>query len=157
MSPDLWLIQPVSRDSFHAQQAIEYGTKVVGGINPKKAGTVHLDRPVFATVADAIRETGGLFKLRYPAISIRTDDNLLLQPMPGMSLDLKNVETCNSQDGSGIFVPPSVAAKAIEEAIEAEIALVVCITEGIPQNDMVRVVDILQTQSKTRYGISNAF
>jgi succinyl-CoA synthetase alpha subunit len=92
--------------SFHASQMIEYGTQVVGGVTPNKGGTMHLDRPVFNTVADALKETGA------------------------------NV--------SIIFVPPAFAADAIMESAEAGIELIVCITEGIPVQDMVRVKNYLQ-------------
>jgi succinyl-CoA synthetase alpha subunit len=91
--------------SFHATQMIEYGTNVVGGVTPGKGGSVHLEKPVFNTVADAVKNTGA--------------------------------------DVSIIFVPPAFAADAIMEATDAGIALVVCITEGIPVQDMVKVKNYL--------------
>ncbi|MDX2048249.1 MAG: succinate--CoA ligase subunit alpha [Chitinophagaceae bacterium] len=100
--------------TFHATQMIEYGTNVVGGVTPGKGGTTHLDKPVFNTVADAVKNSGA------------------------------NV--------SIIFVPPAFAADAIMESAEAGIALVVCITEGIPVQDMVKVKNFLLGKSTRLIG-----
>jgi succinyl-CoA synthetase alpha subunit len=90
-----------AQGTFHSEQAIAYGTKLVGGVTPGKGGTLHLDLPVFDTVHDAVAKTGA--------------------------------------DASVIYVPPAFAGDAILEAIDAEVPLVVCITEGIPVLDMVTV------------------
>ena len=100
-----------SQGSFHTQQAIEYGTQMVGGVKPGAGGTTHLDLPVFDSVKDAATETGA--------------------------------------NASVIYVPPPFAGDAILEAVDAEIDLVVCITEGIPVSDMVKVKKAL-ANSKSR-------
>uniref|UniRef100_A0A6B2EKA7 Succinate--CoA ligase [ADP/GDP-forming] subunit alpha, mitochondrial n=1 Tax=Phlebotomus kandelakii TaxID=1109342 RepID=A0A6B2EKA7_9DIPT len=98
--------------SFHGKQAIEYGTKMVGGVSPGKGGKTHLNLPIFNTVKEA-----------------------------------KDATNC---EATVIYVPPPHAAKAIFEALEAEVPLIVCITEGIPQQDMVRVKHALLRQDKSR-------
>lgn len=100
-----------AQGTFHSEQAIAYGTKMVGGVTPGKGGTKHLDLPVFNTVQDAVNDTGA--------------------------------------NASVIYVPPPFAADAILEAVDAGIELVVCITEGIPVLDMVKVKRKL-SESKTR-------
>ena len=98
--------------TFHTEQSLAYGTKVVGGVNARKAGTTHLGVPVFGSVAEGKKETGA--------------------------------------EASVIYVPPPFAADAILEAVESEIDLVVCITEGIPALDMINVKSIMRSQNKTR-------
>ena len=97
---------------FHSEQMIAYGTSVVGGVTPGKGGQSLLDKPLFNTVKDAMKDTGAN-------------------------------ATC-------VFVPPPFAADAILEAIDAQMPLVVCITEGIPVMDMIKVRRVLEAQATTR-------
>ncbi|HJM92422.1 MAG: succinate--CoA ligase subunit alpha [Alphaproteobacteria bacterium] len=101
-----------NQGTFHSEQAIAYGTQMIGGVSPSKGGESHLGLPVFDTVADAIETTGA--------------------------------------NASVIYVPPPFAADAILEAIDCEIELAICITEGIPVLDMVTVKRALQASGKTR-------
>lgn len=103
-----------SEGTFHASQMIEYGTKVMGGVTPGKGNQVHLDKPVFNTVEEAVNKTGA--------------------------------------DTSVIFVPPAFAADAILEATDAGINLIVCITEGIPVSDMIKVKSYLSDKNSTLIG-----
>jgi len=103
-----------AQGTFHSEQAIAYGTKMVGGVTPGKGGATHLDLPVFDTVADAVGKTGA--------------------------------------NASVIYVPPPFAADAILEAIDAEVELIVCITEGIPVLDMVKVKRALGASSSRLIG-----
>ena len=103
-----------SQGTFHSEQAIEYGTKMVGGVTPGKGGSSHLGLPIFNTVSDAYEKT--------------------------------------KADATVIYVPPPFAADAILEAIDAGIGLIVCITEGIPVSDMVRVKRALESSGSRLIG-----
>ena len=103
-----------SHGTFHSEQAIKYGTNLVGGVTPKKGGQKHLDRPVFDTVEEAKKETGA--------------------------------------NASMIYVPAKFAASAIIEAIESSIEIIVCITEGIPVQDMLNVKQKLNSSNSRLIG-----
>ena len=100
--------------TFHSEQALNYGTKLVGGVTPKKGGSMHLELPVFDTVKEAKEKTNA--------------------------------------NATVIYVPPPYAANAIIEAIDSEIELIVCITEGIPVLDMMKVKDKLSSSSSRLIG-----
>ena len=103
-----------AQGTFHSEQAIKYGTKMVGGVTPKKGGSMHLELPVFDTVKEAKEKTNA--------------------------------------NATVIYVPPPYAANAIIEAIDSEIELIVCITEGIPVIDMMKVKDRLSSSSSRLIG-----
>jgi len=103
-----------AQGTFHSEQAIKYGTKMVGGVTPKKGGSMHLELPVFDTVKEAKEKTNA--------------------------------------NATVIYVPPPYAANAIIEAIDSEIELIVCITEGIPVMDMMKVKDRLSSSSSRLIG-----
>jgi succinyl-CoA synthetase alpha subunit len=98
--------------TFHTREALAFGTNMVGGVSPKKAGQTHLGLPIFGSVREAVDAT--------------------------------------KPDATVLYVPPPTAADAIIEAIENEIGLIVCITEGIPQADEIRVMNALKSQSRSR-------
>ncbi len=103
-----------AQGTFHSEQAIAYGTRMVGGVTPGKGGTTHLGLPVFNTVQEAVAATGA--------------------------------------EASAIYVPPPFAADAILEAVDAGIALIVCITEGIPVQDMLKVKRVLNGSNSRLIG-----
>ena len=103
-----------AQGTFHSEQAIKYGTNMVGGVTPKKGGSMHLELPVFDTVKEAKEKTNA--------------------------------------NATVIYVPPPYAANAISEAIDSEIELIVCITEGIPVMDMMKVKDKLSSSSSRLIG-----
>ena len=103
-----------SEGSFHAEQMMEYGTNIVGGVTPGKGGQTHLDKPVFNTVADSVNE--------------------------------------ESANASVIFVPPAFAADAIIESALAGIEVIICITEGIPVQDMVKAKQVCKSRGATLVG-----
>ena len=103
-----------SHGSFHSEQAIKYGTNLVGGVTPKKGGQIHLDRPVFNTVKEAKDKTGA--------------------------------------NATMIYVPAKFASAAIIEAIEASVELIVCITEGIPVLDMLKIKKKLRNSGSRLIG-----
>ena len=100
-----------NQGTFHSQQALEYGTRIVGGVTPGKGGQTHLDLPVFDTVRDAVEGTGA--------------------------------------DASVIYVPPPFAADAILEAVDADVRVIVAITEGIPVQDMITVKAVIDAKPDT--------
>jgi succinyl-CoA synthetase alpha subunit len=130
--------------TFHSEQAIAYGTKMVGGVTPNKAGTTHLGLPVFASVDEVPDVTNDGFVL--PAL---TGPPLAFTFSRLILLLYSQAKRHVKPDASVIYVPPPGAAEAIMQAVKAEIPLVVCITEGIPQLDMVKVKYHLKG-SKTR-------